>query len=108
MANFEIINGSQANWEPEELYEMILSRDIDTFKNHIDETFTVQKWLIYRDNDAEVEILSIKTDKGVISGNSRTIMEDLQNIWDIFGEGVAITIKSNVSKNGRNFCYLVH
>ena len=107
-SNFEIITSSKENWTPEELYNMIISRNIDSFKNHIDETFKVFGWIIYRDLKSGQDLVAVDSDIGVLSGNSQTIMEDLKDIWDIFDEGVEVTIKSKVSKNGRNFCDLVH
>lgn len=84
------------------------------FKDAEDETFVLKGAVIYNDTDSKgVEktiIALLSTDGIVYAGNSATVRESFNEIFDTFGaeelQDMPITIRSTPSKNNGPFFWL--
>lgn len=94
------------------IYRMTASSSPKTsFKEYIEKEFTIKGYCKFEDVEKNKTILSILTnDDIVLSGDSKTIQQSLDEFITAFGEEVPTTpckIIASESKNNRTFLTLV-
>lgn len=96
-------------------YRLTKSPDVHKLKDAVDTNLYVKAFCFYDDSkegENEKMILTILDSTGVVYGtNSKTAMSNFTDLLEFFsddieGEGMPITVKSSVSKNGREFIML--
>lgn len=94
-----------------EKYALSYNAGIERMSDHVGERVTIDKFLMYEDENNEGEIqtvLSIMTETGEIyATNSPTFVRDFTRIAELFAEAEEelpeIMIYGGTSKNGRDF-----
>ena len=91
-------------------YKMTIAQDILKMSDYVGEIIDVQNVAIFDDvrEDKTTRVCSVMDIDGkVYATNSKTFMENIEDISDLFTENEAYSIKINkgTSKNGREFIF---
>lgn len=80
------------------------------FKDAVTQEFNIAAYVLFKDVEKDKPILSILSDTNVVmSGDSKTIQQSLEELMDTFGADVItqkVTIIADTSKNNRTFLQL--
>lgn len=109
-----VINKS-AEFTAQELYKMVLAPNGEKMTNHVGETLSCEKYVVYEDVDAEGEIrrvMAIRDGDTVYATNSPTFIRDFERIRGLMESLDTvphhIKVEQGLSKSGRNYISCVY
>lgn len=93
-----------------EMYNMMKGNGVARASDNVDRTLDITGYIVVENTTPAGEIstrMIVRTADGYVGTNSNFLMNDLQEIADLVGEGqpFSATIRSGRSKGGRTFLY---